>query len=189
MGLVFQVLSDGNGMGSMGTFLPAMEQLSQKEERWLLFVAPPAIPYAPLLEARGIDIARVLLVHPRSREDLLWSIEQGLRSTTCSAVFAWLGAHRYRYAELRRLQLAASGGDTLGVLFRPQASANEDAPAALRIRLEGYRRLRIFKQRGGHPECSVRLPQSEDIPGQPQLWELPSVATARVERAALRTSA
>lgn len=188
-GNTVEMLSDGNGMGSMGIFLPAMEQLSRQEERWLLFVAPPAIPYAPLLEARGIDIQRVLLVHPRNRADLLWSIEQGLRSTTCSAVFAWLGAHRYRYAELRRLQLAASSADTLGVLFRPQVSAIEDAPATLRLQLEGYRRLRILKQRGGHQACSTRLPPSEDIPGQPQLWELPTAADPGADASALRSSA
>ena len=107
LGSTVEVLSDGCGLGSMGLFLPAMEKLSA-EGRWQVFIAPPFTPYAPLLKARGIDTEQILLVHPKSREDLLWATEQALRSTTSSAVFSWLGADEYSYSELRKLQLAAS---------------------------------------------------------------------------------
>ena len=56
-----ELLSDGNGLGAMGLFLPAMQQLSE-QGRWQAFIAPPYIPYAPLLAARGIDTQQVLLV-------------------------------------------------------------------------------------------------------------------------------
>ena len=74
---------------------------ASRQGRWQAIIAPPYTPYAPLLEARGIYVQQVLLVHPRSLQDLLWSIEQALRSSTCSAVFAWLGATEFRYSELR----------------------------------------------------------------------------------------
>jgi protein ImuA len=167
-----ELLSDGCGLGSMGLFLPAMEHLSE-QGRWQVFIAPPYIPYAPLLEARGIDTQQILLVHPKNKQDLLWATEQALRSTTCSAVFSWLGAQEYRYSELRKLQLAANSGDSLSVLFRPTDAGQNHAPSGLRLQMRAYRKVHILKQRGGNQGIDVDLPQAEDVPEQPQLWELP----------------
>ena len=172
-----ELLSDGNGLGAMGLFLPAMEKLSQ-QGRWQAFIAPPYTPYAPLLEARGIDSQQVLLVHPQSRQDLLWSIEQALRSSTCSAVFAWLGATEFSYGELRKLQLAAAGSDVFSVLFRARQAGKNHAPASLRLEMKAYRQLHILKQRGGNQCLDIDLGVEDDIPGQPQLWELPAYPAA-----------
>jgi len=167
-----ELLSDGSGFGSMGVFLPAMEALSE-QGRWQVFIAPPYIPYAPLLEARGINTEQILLVHPKNKKDLLWATEQALRSTTCSAVFSWLGAQEYRYGELRKLQLAAASGDSLAVLFRPNQAASNNSPASLRLQIREYREVHILKQRGGNQHVDVALPTADDTPQQPQLWELP----------------
>jgi len=172
-----ELLSDGCGLGAMGVFLPAMESLIQ-QGRWQVFIAPPYIPYAPLLAARGVDTRQVLLVHPEGRKDLLWATEQALRSTTCSAVFSWLGAHDYDYGELRKLQLAAAGGDSLAVLFRSLQAGRNHAPAGLRLAVREYRKVHILKQRGGNQGLEVNLPPAEDLPQQPQLWELPAFAAA-----------
>jgi protein ImuA len=172
LGGTIELLSDGCGLGAMGLFLPAMEHLSE-QCRWQVFIAPPYTPYAPLLAARGIDTQQVLLVHPKSREDLLWATEQALRSSTCSAVFSWLGADDYSYSELRKLQLAAASGDSLAVLFRPHQAARNHAPASLRLQMREYRKVHILKQRGGNQAIDVDLPPADDIPQQPQLWELP----------------
>ncbi len=172
-GSAIEVLSDGCGLGSMGLFLPAMEALSE-QGRWQVFIAPPYIPYAPLLAARGIDTRQILLVHPQNRQDLLWSTEQALRSTTSSAVFSWLGTHQYSYTELRKLQLAAASGDSLAVMFRPNQAAHNHSPAGLRLQMREYRKVHILKQRGGNQSIDVDLPPSEDVPQQPQLWELPT---------------
>jgi protein ImuA len=173
LGNTIELLSDGCGLGAMGLFLPAMEALSE-QGRWQVFIAPPYTPYAPLLAARGIDTQQILLVHPQNREDLLWATEQALRSSTCGAVFSWLGAQQYRYAELRKLQLAAASSDSLAVLFRPHQAACNHAPAALRLQMREYRKVHILKQRGGNQHIDVDLSPAEDIPQQPQLWELPA---------------
>ena len=172
LGSTIEMLSDGCGLGSMGLFLPAMETLSA-EGRWQVFIAPPFTPYAPLLKARGIDTNQVLLVHPKNREDLLWATEQALRSSTSSAVFSWLGAHDYSYGELRKLQLAAASGDSLAVMFRPNSAARNHSPASLRLQMREYRQAHIIKQRGGNQGLDVHLPPAEDVPEQPQLWEIP----------------
>ncbi len=182
LGTCIEVLTDASGMGAMGLFLPAMEALSN-EERWQAFISPPYTPYAPLLAARNIDIHKVLLVHPKDREEQLWSTEQALRSGTCSAVFSWLGNGEYRYAELRRLQLAAARGNTLAVLFRPREVARQHAPASLRLQMEAYREVHILKQRSGLQDVRIYLPPEDDIPHQPQLWELPADSTPHGVRA------
>jgi protein ImuA len=173
MDSTIELLSDGCGLGAMGLFLSAMEHLSE-QGRWQVFIAPPYIPYAPLLAARGIDTQQVLLVHPQNRKDLLWATEQALRSSTCSAVFSWLGAQDYRYSELRKLQLAAADGDSLAVLFRPNQVSDHHAPASLRLQMREYRKVHILKQRGGNQSVDVALSPAEDVPQQPQLWELPA---------------
>ena len=182
-----ELLSDGCGLGAMGLFLSAMERLSE-QGRWQVFIAPPYIPYAPLLAARGIDTRQVLLVHPQNRQDLLWATEQALRSTTCSAVFSWLGAQDYRYSELRKLQLAAASGDSLAVLFRPNQARHNHAPASLRLQMREYRKVHILKQRGGNQSIDVELPPAEDVPQQPQLWELPTWTAGDQHKTAVSTS-
>ena len=179
-----ELLSDSSGLGAMGLFLPAMERLSE-QSRWQVFIAPPFIPYAPLLAARGIDTQQVLLVHPQNRKDLLWATEQALRSTTCSAVFSWLGAQDYSYSELRKLQLAAGSGDSLAVLFRPNQASHNHAPASLRLQMREYRKVHILKQRGGNQAIDVELSPAEDIPEQPQLWELPAWTAGNQHSAAM----
>jgi protein ImuA len=168
-----EVLSDGSGLGAMGLFLPAMTQLCAKQ-RWQVFINAPCMPYAPVLRARRINPQQVLMVRPQQREDLLWSMEQSLRSQTSSAVFAWLGNENYRYAELRKLQLAAAESDCLAVLFRPLQASTSHSPAALRLQVNGWRSVHILKQRGGLQGIDVDLPVDDDIPHEPQLWELPA---------------
>ena len=64
--------------------------------------------------------------------------------------------------------------DSLGVLFRPQQAAQNHAPASLRLQMREYRKVHILKQRGGNQGIDVDLPPAEDVPQQPQLWELPA---------------
>ena len=172
-GNLVELLSDGAGLGCMGLLLPTMETLS-KRGRWQVFIAPPCTPYAPLLDARGIDSQQILLVHPHNKQDLLWSVEQALRSGTCSAVFAWLHGAEFRYNELRKLQLAAANSDVFSVLLRPRQAAVHHSPATLRLEMKAYRQVSILKQPGGRQSINVNLGCEDDVPGQPQLWELPA---------------
>ena len=185
LGNTIELLSDGHGLGAMGVFLPIMHRLSSRGQ-WQAFINPPCAPYAPLLEARDIPTEQILLVHTDSKEDILWSIEQAITHNTCATVFAWLGHHRYSYAELRKLQLAATEHDNLIVLFRPLSAADEHAPACLRLKVSAYREFEIIKQRGGKQQIQVNLPASDDLPNQPQLWELPVSTT---QQAAIQTVA
>ncbi len=167
-----EVLGNDNDTHSMGLFLPTMIALSE-QKRWQAFIAPPHIPYAPLLNARGVATEQILMVHPRDREERLWATEQALRSTTCSVVFSWLGTGEYRYAELRKLQLAAAENDTLAILFRSGNAVGQHTPFSLRLGIGPHRTVDIIKQRGGKPSSRIALPPEEDLDNKPQPWQLP----------------
>jgi cell division inhibitor SulA/protein ImuA len=124
-----------------------------------MLVAPPHIPYAPAFEAHGFDLSRLLVVRTGRHMDVLWAMEQALRSGTCAAVMAWSAVSDDR--ALRRLQLAAEQGRCWAVLFRPPGMREAASPAALRVRLsraddgQGLT-LHILRQRHG-PAAAVRV--------------------------------
>ena len=167
-----EILHDGNGLGELRLLMPALARLS-RSGRWVALIAPPHIPYAPALAAQGMDLSRVLLVHPRRGSDALWAVEQALRSGTCAAVLAWPAQAGNR--QLRRLQLAAETGATWGVLFRPGAAAEEHSPAAIRLCLRGDgdgTELQVLKARGGRSGYRLRLdlnrPRTRMLPMTPE---------------------
>jgi protein ImuA len=73
--------------------------------------------YPPAAAAWGIDLARLIVVHPRTARDALWAAVQSLRSPVVAAM--WTAVDRLDSREFRRLQLAAQSGRTLGLLMRP----------------------------------------------------------------------
>jgi hypothetical protein len=158
LGALTDILMARQGIGALRLLMPALSQLSH-DDRWICWVAPPHVPYAPALMAAGIDLSRVLLVHPKAQQDGMWAVEQSLRSGNCGAVLAWpmLGDT----SVLRRLQLAAEAGDALGFLFRSKRFVDRPSPAALRIQLDaqsdGKLSVSILKRRGGWSAGPVQL--------------------------------
>jgi len=156
-----ELLIPSAGIGEIHLLLPALRQLSLAspgEPRWIAWLAPPHLPYAPALADAGLDPARMLVIRPRVGLDLLWAMEQALRSGACTAVLGWIGAADNR--ALRRLKLAAEEGRSPGFLFRPAAHREESSPAALRLVLAAHDDgldIEILKSRGGMPSRINRL--------------------------------
>lgn len=154
---------------AMALMLPLLVRLSHgadgcanRRARWLLLVDPPLIPFAPVLAANGLDLARLVVV--RAGEQTAWAMEQALRSGTCALVLGWQRQRARRRAwpagGLRRLQLAADAGDALAILLREPAAASQPSPAALRMHVESVGRdlaVTLLKQRGGRPGQRVHL--------------------------------
>lgn len=158
-GALVEILSEYRGIGELRLLLPALAGLTQ-EKRWLVFIAPPYIPYAPALVRAGVQLNHVLQIHPQTRTDALWALEQALRSGSCGAVLAW--PQRADAASLRRLQLAAETGDCLGFLFRKPSAGRESSPAAVRLRLAPAQTaaglsIEVLKRRGGWPTGPIDL--------------------------------
>jgi cell division inhibitor SulA len=167
-GNLVELLHDGEGSGELRLLYPLLAALS-RQPRWILWVDPPHIPYAPALAEAGIDIRRILVVRSRAGRQGHWALEQALKSRECSAVLGWPGAG-VDDRSLRRLQLAASQGSGMGFLFRPAGSRTRSSPAPYRALLEprpGGVTFTLFKRRQGWALPSLALPL-ETAPGQPQ---------------------
>jgi cell division inhibitor SulA/protein ImuA len=157
---LIEILIARFGSGELSLLLPALASLTRAPSaRWCVWVAPPLMPFAPALVARGVVLDRVAVV---GGERPLWSFGQVLGSGACDAALAW--ARQPQPRELRRLQLAAERGRTLGVLFRPRRAAREASAAVLRLGLEAREdclRIDFLKGRGAtHAVVELAHPQS-----------------------------
>ena len=90
-------------------------------------------PYGPGLAALGLEPARLTLARCRNSKEMLWVMEEGLRSTAPVIVIAEPKAD-IGLVESRRLQLAAEVGSTLGLILRENDRSGRLAPSALASR-------------------------------------------------------
>ena len=156
---LIEILVARFGSGELALLMPALAALTRADTaRWCVWVAPPLVPFAPALASCGVVLDRVALVdgarrqHVRFRGDPgMWAFEQTLGSGACDAVLGWVRQPKPR--DIRRLQLAAERGRTLGVLFRPQRAAREASAAVLRLSIEPLAagvRVTLIKGRSAH---------------------------------------
>lgn len=149
------------GIGELRLLLPALTTLA--ENRWLAWINPPFTPYAPALEAAGIDSSKILLIYAKSHEEMLWAMERTCKSGSCGAVLVWPDERKLSLKETRRVQLAAKQGTTLSVLFRPIEATSKASLAELRLGLSQgkdplHLSVDIIKRRGGWPVKGLTLP-------------------------------
>lgn len=154
---ITEIFIEHYGLGELKVLMPALAALSRHavaSRRWIVWIAPPFVPYAPALARHGVALERILLVHPTTRQhqkkgsepffagtdrphtdsrDALWAVEQAIRSQSSLAVLAWV--READVPALRRLQLGAEFSHCWTVLFRPPAAISHGSPAALRFRL------------------------------------------------------
>ena len=106
---------------------PASPRPSRPRRRSVMLFDPPAPLCALALAQLGVDAQALIVIHGRdgahgarhllASADLLWALEQALKSGQVGAVLAWLPA-RLRADALRRLQLAAQSHDGPVFLLR-----------------------------------------------------------------------
>ncbi len=158
LGGLTELLLAQAGIGELQLLAPALARLSTRQ-RWIIWINPPFVPYAPALAAHGIDTSKILLVHTtrrgassaaaphtpsgqaeppgkRAAREALWALERASRSGTCSAALAWLDERYLRPQDTQRLQLAAAQGKTLTCLFRPAEARQKASMAPLRLHLQ-----------------------------------------------------
>jgi protein ImuA len=156
------------GVGELRLLAPALAAL-QRQQRSVMWFDPPATPCAGTLSALGLDLQQLVLVHARQglrgrardrlpAADILWALEQALRSGHLGAVLAWLPA-RLPADALRRLQLAAQAHDGPAFLLReapvrPRLGGAVLRPSAAPLRLllssagPDLLRVALLKRRG-----------------------------------------
>ncbi len=119
-GSLVEFLSDGAGNGGQWLAFQAAKGAIEGG-KYLLVVDPYRRFYPWGSLGLGLPLERMIVVHPHSSSDVLWAIDQGLRSTAIGAVVSSLD--RLEDRDARRLQLAAEQGGSLGLLSRPSRLA------------------------------------------------------------------
>lgn len=148
-----EVITDFWGVGELQLVLPLLRNLSQQE--WILWICPPCMPYAPALTSAGVNTAHIIVIRPESSQ-ILWSIEKALQNQACSLVLAW--PQRLSGKHIRRLQLAASTGKTLGILFHHRHIRHSSSVLQLQVRPGGDSlQVNILKARGSYRHAPFNL--------------------------------
>lgn len=159
--VLIELLLRQAGIGELRLLAPTLGPLTQSGKTVIL-LAPPHIPFAPALNQLGIDLRQIMLVHVDKPTDRVWAVEQALKSSSFGAVLCWLP--QVKTDHLRRLQLAAGGGEGLVFVFRPLTAQEQSSPAPLRLICQaapaGKLSVEIFKRRGPVKTESIVLPLS-----------------------------
>jgi protein ImuA len=195
-----ELLLPHEGLGELRLLAPALAAVQRRGGRGLMWFDPPAEPCAWVLAALGIDLRQLVIVRARPvlpgrlagqrrpartqlpAADVLWALEQALKSGEVGAAVAWLPA-RLPADALRRLQLAAQAHEGPVFLLRPDSEARQPSAAPLRVLLAsaGPDRLRVhlLKRRG--PPCAepVELWLPPVLPELPLPELLPPPAPVR----------
>jgi hypothetical protein len=167
-GAMTELLLARPGSGELGLLLPALAALS-RQDRWLLWIDPPFTPYAPALLQGGVALERLLIVRPADRRQWLWTCTEALRAPGCAAVLCWPGPQPLRYADLRKLQVAAGEQQSCAFLLRDGSAATQDSPSALRLQVRAEKTgisITVLKQRGGQAGQQVLLPLDKRLQEQ-----------------------
>jgi hypothetical protein len=158
MGALAELMPETMGIGELSVLMPALSRLA-RAGRYSAWIAPPYLPYAPALVQQELPLKYILIIQTRSLQESLWAAEQALRCAAFGAVLSWPADIADK--NVRRLQLAAETGGSLGILYRPTDAAREHSPAALRLRLRPSAKglaVHIHKCRGGRAGVNLQLP-------------------------------
>jgi protein ImuA len=162
-GMLTELLLPHAGLGELRLLAPALARIAGSGRSVMLF-DPPAGLSGWALAQLGVATEQLLVIYGRDgprgaanlrralpAADLLWALEQSLKSGHVGAVLAWL-PQRLRADALRRLQLAAQGHDGPVFLLREIEARLKPSAAPLRLALgcAGIDTLvlRVFKRRG-----------------------------------------
>ena len=141
----------------------ALVQCGLSSRHWLVVQARAGQGAVAHAAPRGANRFSPLL----ASADLLWALEQSLKSGHVGAILAWLPLN-LRADALRRLQIAAQAHDGPVFVFRDAQARSKPSPAPLRLLL----------QPAGVDGLSVRLLKRRGPPlAQPLRLALPSVLT------------
>lgn len=160
---LIEVLQDAPGTGELSLFLPWLTEQVKHTSKPIAFIAPPFTPSIAALMAHNIPPNAVWLLSPKRDKDRLWAQQQCLLEGHCCAVFMWHD-HHVQDTDLRKLQLAAKQGDTLGISIRPSVVASQSSPAPYRLTIarapQDRLQVTVLKKRGGWRSAPILLSSS-----------------------------
>jgi protein ImuA len=125
--------------------------------------------HAPGLALAGLDAGRLMLLRARQERDLLWAMEEGLRSRALAAVVGEVEA--LSTAASRRLQLAAESTGVTGFVLHRSAGNPAASAAVTRWRVAALPSMPVAGEPGiGRPRWRVELLRCRG--GMPAAWDV-----------------
>ncbi len=122
-----EILIPADGHGELQLILPALAAVAS-ERAMVALIDPPYVPFPPAWQRHGVNPAWLSIVDS-GQHDSLWAAEQCLRSGACAAVVLW--PRQVTQTQLRRLQVAAESGCSMGFVYRDVRCASQAGlPAA-----------------------------------------------------------
>jgi hypothetical protein len=146
LGALVELLVQQPGIGEMRLLKPALAELGTRP---IALLQPPHVPNSLAFSYLGVPVERLLRLRAPKTADALWCAERVLQAKSCGALILW--QQHIRTEALRRLHLAAQASETLLVLIRPLASAQDASPATLRLGVrpaDGGLVVDVVKRRG-----------------------------------------
>jgi protein ImuA len=187
-GSLVELLS-GEGTGAV-TLALLMARQACHESKVLVIGDLKRTFYPPGAKRLGLDLERLIVVRPQTRQDLYAALDQSLRCPAVGAVVSWCDELPGRTG--RRLQLAAETGGGLGFFIRPMRDRSAPSFASLRLLImpvpspDRSRRLQVdvLRCQGGKTGASTIL-EIHDAAGHVCLSAAVASATAmaRADRA------
>lgn len=132
-GTVIECLTEGRGTGVQALIVRWLQRASTLDGVCVVIDRAKQF-YPPAAALWGLPLERTLILQPEDQTDMLWSLEQVLRSPAVAAVWAPLEQVDERW--LRRLQLAAESSGALGILERPSSVRNRPTWADLQFSIQ-----------------------------------------------------
>ncbi|WP_244744707.1 translesion DNA synthesis-associated protein ImuA [Paraburkholderia terricola] len=146
LGALVELLVQQPGIGEMRLLKPALTELGARP---VVLLQPPHVPNSLAFSYLGLPVDRLIRLRAPKTADALWCAERVLQAKSCGALILW--QQHIRTEALRRLHLAAQASETLLVLMRPLASAQDASPATLRLAVRpanGGLVVDVVKRRG-----------------------------------------
>lgn len=163
------------GIGELSLLLPTLKYYTDNNQL-CVWLDPPYQPYAPRLASADIALDKLLMVRSKNHAEWLWAAEQSIRSG--ALLLAWTKQPPPRYADLRKLQLAAADSGNAAFLFSDPSALSTPSPAAMRLELQSLKvnqlLLTVRKQRGVAGGACLQLSLGETNSQRTNLALLPA---------------
>jgi protein ImuA len=146
VGALVELLVQQPGIGEMRLLKPALVAASKRP---VALLQAPHVPNSLAFAYLGVPLDKLMLLRAPKTADALWCAERVLNARSCGALLFW--QQHIRSEALRRLHLAAQATETLLILVRPLAAAQDSSPAALRLGVrpaDGGLAVDVIKRRG-----------------------------------------
>lgn len=169
IGAVHEFLAMDENISATSGFITALISSIAQTTHVAMWIGTKHTIFPPGLNAFNVDAERMLFVHLQHEKDVLWTIEEALKSNALSSVVA--DVSHLDFTSSRRLQLAVEQSQVTGFLIRTDKKQVNATASVARWKVNALPSDPIDNLPGvGFPSWRVELLRVRN--GKPGVWEL-----------------